>query len=123
MKIPVPFIDAGGKLFIDGTGAKTPLIFGETLKVKNGSRSIGNVKYEIPPYSTYELTKQECGYRCTLTFYLVLKAVNKGGWTGEQLREQKMGLIDLSDEKGAEKTVLMEAPIELFEKDYETGLD
>ena len=34
-----------------------------------------------------------------------------------------MGLIDLSDEKGAEKTVLMEAPIELFEKDYETGLD
>ncbi|HJF03562.1 MAG TPA: hypothetical protein K8V59_02430, partial [Bacteroides thetaiotaomicron] len=113
-----------------GTGAKTPLIFGETLKVKNGSRSIGNVKYEIPPYSTYELTKQECGYRCTLTFYLVLKAVNKGEeyhlkgrWTGEQLREQKMGLIDLSDEKGAEKTVLMEAPIELFEKDYETGLD
>ena len=130
LKIPVPFIDAGGKLFIDGTGAKTPLIFGETLKVKNGSRSIGNVKYEIPPYSIYELTKQECGYRCTLTFYLVLKAVNKGEeyhlkgrWTGEQLREQKMGLIDLSDEKGAEKTVLMEAPIELFEKDYETGLD
>ena len=106
------------------------MIFGETLKVKNGSRSIGNVKYEIPPYSTYELTKQECGYRCTLTFYLVLKAVNKGEeyhlkgrWTGEQLREQKMGLIDFSDEKGAEKTVLMEAPIELFEKDYETGLD
>jgi len=62
--------------------------------------------------------------------FLVLKAVNKGEeyhlkgrWTGEQLREQKMGLIDLSDEKGAEKTVLMEAPIELFEKDYETGLD
>ena len=45
-----------------------------------------------------------------LNFYLVLKAVNKGEeyhlkgrWTGEQLREQKMGLIDLSDEKGAEK--------------------
>ena len=129
LKIPVPFIDAAGKLFIDGTGTETPLIFGEILKVKNGSRSIGNVKYEIPPCSTYELTKQECGYRYTLTFYLVLKAVNKGEeyhlkgrWTGEQLREQKMGLIDCSDEKGTEKTVLMEAPIELFEKDNETSL-
>lgn len=39
------------------------------------------------------------------------------------IKGAKMGLIDLSDEKGAEKTVLMEAPIELFEKDYETGLD
>lgn len=34
-----------------------------------------------------------------------------------------MTLTDFSDEKGAEKTVLMEAPIELFEKDYETSLD
>ena len=130
LKIPVPTIDAVGKLFIDGTGTKTPLIFGETLKVKNGSRSIGNIKYEMPPNSTYELTKQECGYRCTLTFYLILKAVNKGEgyhlkgrWTGEQLRNKKMTLTDFSDEKGAEKTVLMEAPIELFEKDYETSLD
>ena len=31
--------------------------------------------------------------------------------------------LKIFQEKGAEKTVLMEAPIELFEKDYETGLD
>lgn len=40
LKIPVPFIDAGGKLFIDGTGGEDSVDFWRTLKVKNGSRSI-----------------------------------------------------------------------------------
>lgn len=72
LKIRVPIIDTKGKLFYSG-GVETPLIFGRKQAVGNGDHSVGRIKYTVPPYSTYEVTRHDCGYKCTLTFYITLR--------------------------------------------------
>ena len=90
LKIRVPIIDTKGKLFYSG-GVETPLIFGRKQAVGNGDHSVGRIKYTVPPYSTYEVTRHDCGYKCTLTFYITLRDLStdkkyplKGEWTGIQ---------------------------------------
>ena len=75
LKISVPIIDTKGKLFYSG-GVETPLIFGRQQAVENGDRSVERITYTVPPYSIYEITRHDCGYKCTLTFYITLRDLN-----------------------------------------------
>lgn len=103
LKIRVPIIDTKGKLFYSG-GVETPLIFGRKQAVGNGDHSVGRIKYTVPPYSTYEVTRHDCGYKCTLTFYITLRDLNtdkkyplKGEWTGIQFNSLRKTLSDVTD--------------------------
>ena len=103
LKIRVPIIDTKGKLFYSG-GVETQLIFGRKQAVGNGDHSVGRIKYTVPPYSTYEVTRHDCGYKCTLTFYITLRDLNtdkkyplKGEWTGIQFNSLRKTLSDVTD--------------------------
>ena len=103
LKIRVPIIDTKGKLFYSG-GVETPLIFGRKQAVGNGDHSVGRIKYTVPPYSTYEVTRHDCGYKCTSTFYITLRDLNtdkkyplKGEWTGIQFNSLRKTLSDVTD--------------------------
>ena len=103
LKIRVPIIDTKGKLFYSG-GVETPLIFGRKQAVGNGDHSVGRIKYTVPPYSTYEVTRHDCGYKCTLTFYITLRDLNtdkkyplKDKWTGIQFNSLRKTLSDVTD--------------------------
>lgn len=103
LKIRVPIIDTKGKLFYSG-GVETPLIFGRKQAVENGDHSVGRIKYTVPPYSTYEVTRHDCGYKCTLTFYITLRDLStdkkyplKGEWTGIQFNSLRKTLSDVTD--------------------------
>ena len=75
LKISVPIVDTKGKLFYSG-GVETPVIFGRQQAVENGDRSVERISYTVPPYSIYEITRHDCGYKCTLTFYITLRDLN-----------------------------------------------
>ena len=103
LKISVPIVDTKGKLFYSG-GVETPLIFGRQQAVENGDRSVERISYTVPPYSIYEITRHDCGYKCTLTFYITLRDLNtdkkyplKGKWTGIQFNSLRKTLSDVTD--------------------------
>lgn len=103
LKISVPIVDTKGKLFYSG-GVETPLIFRRQQAVENGDRSVERISYTVPPYSIYEITRHDCGYKCTLTFYITLRDLNtdkkyplKGKWTGIQFNSLRKTLSDVTD--------------------------
>lgn len=90
LKIRVPTLHADG-VFPD-MGSEVPLTFDSTVKMPDIILATGKEEILVPAYSTMTEITERTGFKCAITFYLVLADVNTGEqyqlsgmWYGSQI--------------------------------------
>ena len=90
LKIRVPILHADG-VFPD-VGSEVPLTFNSTVKMPDVILAKGKEEILVPAYSIMTKITERTGFKCAITFYLVLADVNTGEqyqlsgmWHGSQI--------------------------------------